>query len=147
MRPGGGRPHNSSACCCFGLCVWRRCSPLCSPPAHRRCPATRAVVALGPDDGATVPANPNGIQVRFTCPAYRQFGDDPAIEQRLGARPVLEHDEVERRDDDELLRRAVMGAERKQLPLAAEQETARLLRLARRRQGGSQEHGRHEVGT
>jgi hypothetical protein len=38
-------------------------------------PGDPPVVTLAPQDGATVPANADGIQVRFTCPTYRQFGD------------------------------------------------------------------------
>jgi hypothetical protein len=38
-------------------------------------PGDPPVVPLGPEDGATVPANPDGIQVRFACPTYRISGD------------------------------------------------------------------------
>jgi hypothetical protein len=48
---------------------------LAAATVARAMPGDPPVVALAPDDGAIVPADPDGIVVRFSCPAYRQFGD------------------------------------------------------------------------
>jgi hypothetical protein len=46
---------------------------LAFPSAAAALPGDPPVVLIAPGNGAQVPANPDGILVRFTCPVFRQF--------------------------------------------------------------------------
>ena len=50
---------------------------LLTPATAAALPGDPPVTLLAPANGADVPANPDGIGVRFTCPTYKQFDAGP----------------------------------------------------------------------
>ena len=75
----------------IGRCPVSCCWPWSSSCSPRRAPGAQEFGPLTPADGASVPVNPDGIPVTFSCPPYGLFGGPTSYGATLstsaGARP------------------------------------------------------------